>query len=501
MTLAGVDLHSRKMRASLLFLAVLLALAAAHFTVPASSFASDSLMKVLQARGWIESGFRSQEIHYPAKAIDPDFSFFPIGTIETMGEHLGPFPFANTILTAPFAAAGSPEALIYFCALLFCAYLCIFYGLTQRYSTLIAAALGTPLFHHFTGFSDVAAAALLSLCSVFLIYGKDRFFSNVNPGRVLAAGALMGLACWFRQEVVILLVCFTLSFAVLELVKDRTGPEWKQFFRFQAGFAAVLGLFIGYNLLRYHSILGPRVDANQAILSLDIAAKVNNIRELLFGGGGRVGFLSFSPWYALVVLACLALWSRISETSKILAVTFVAHLVLVCILTPNNSNIDWGTRYFSCSVFIPILLLDNLISINNRKIWFRILLGTFAALVLYSGSVNQRAIKSMRKSSLQLAWIQSEIPWDSSRVFVTKNVEISNAFGLNYLSQKILLVRSDADLDRILANQAVQSIVLIEHAAQPSLSNHARKQGRGWIISEKKAANMLLILTELTRTQ
>ncbi|EMP05984.1 hypothetical protein LEP1GSC124_4245 [Leptospira interrogans serovar Pyrogenes str. 200701872] len=40
---------------------------ATYYTIPKFSFASDSLVKVLQTKGWIESNFQSQEIYYLGK--------------------------------------------------------------------------------------------------------------------------------------------------------------------------------------------------------------------------------------------------------------------------------------------------------------------------------------------------------------------------------------------------------------------------------------------------
>lgn len=494
-------LHSRPGRAGLLLAAAALVLACAHYTVPASSFAADSLMKVLEAKGWLESGFQSQEIYYRARAIDPEFSFLPIHTTVTQrGEHVGPFPFANTLLIAPFVAANMPAGIVYFSALLFCLYLAILYGITKRYSALVIAAAGTPLLHHFLSFSDVAAAAVLSLLAVLLIYRQSPLFS-VRSKASFFSGCLLGAACWYRPEVLILAGSLLLSAAGIKLLRDRRLPEeWPEILKFTGGFALILLTFVSYNYLRYDLILGPRIDSNRTILSFDLADKLTNVKELLFTGSGRVGFLSFSPWYGIVML-CVVTWKHWSEKSRILACAFLLNLAAVCLLTPNNSNIDWGTRYLSCSVFIPVLLLHEMIVTPSlQQLVRRVALGFAAVLVLYSATVNQRVFKFMRKSSLQLAWIQSEIPWDSSKIFVTKNVEIANAFGLQYLSQTILLIRNESNLDQILRHPDTRHVVLIEHGAQPNLARFAGAQDAGrFSIKARMSAGGLLSIAELTK--
>ncbi|EMM84043.1 hypothetical protein LEP1GSC037_2879 [Leptospira interrogans str. 2006001854] len=90
---------------------------ATYYTIPKFSFASDSLVKVLQTKGWIESNFQSQEIYYLGKKLDPNFNFLLVQTIiSTKGEKIGPFPFANTLITTPFVWIGHPEWILYLSA-------------------------------------------------------------------------------------------------------------------------------------------------------------------------------------------------------------------------------------------------------------------------------------------------------------------------------------------------------------------------------------------------
>ncbi|ASV08607.1 hypothetical protein B2G50_05730 [Leptospira interrogans serovar Canicola] len=61
-------------------------------------------------------------------------------------------------------------------------------------------------------------------------------------------------------------------------------------------------------------------------------------------------------------------------------------------------------------------------------------------MILYSISVNFKMIQLMSKISIQLSEIQSEIPWDNSKIFITSKSNFANSFGLNYFSQTILLI-------------------------------------------------------------
>ncbi|EKP06429.1 hypothetical protein LEP1GSC018_1620 [Leptospira kirschneri str. 2008720114] len=101
---------------------------ATYYTIPKSSFASDSLVKVLQTKGWIESNFQSQEIYYLGKRLDPNFNFLLVQTIvSAKGEKIGPFPFANTLIATPFVWIGHPEWILYLSAFLFGLYLIFIY--------------------------------------------------------------------------------------------------------------------------------------------------------------------------------------------------------------------------------------------------------------------------------------------------------------------------------------------------------------------------------------
>ncbi|EMY79290.1 putative membrane protein [Leptospira weilii serovar Ranarum str. ICFT] len=538
-----------------------------YYTIPESSFASDSLVKILQAKGWIESNFQSQEVHYLGKRLDPDFNFLFVQTIDSpRGDKIAPFPFANTLITVPFVWIGHPEWILYLSALLFGLYTIILNGISKRTWISIVAAIGTPLFHHFISFTDVAVAATLVLSGILILYDDNPLFFGNRFSHTIFSGVLFGFACWYRPEVLILVVCLVSStFTIKTFSKEgRSHEELKRIFSVSFGFTLSFSIFVLYNFINYDSILGPRISSNDTILDLDFATKISDIQSLLFAGSGRLGLLGYCPWYFFIVLFGIWKWKKTNENVKIWILTFGLNLILVSILTPNDSNIDWGSRYLTCSIFIPLLLLKEIKIPNNPKNIYElfqntnflseqdlksqkgehsairfgeniapnpgsgttvekpeilgdakgnrfkydgligkinyknIILLAFGILIVYTVDVNLRVIKLMRRISVQLARIQSEIPWDSSKVFITRKLNIANTFGLNYISQTILLIKDPKDLAQILRSHPEEKFVLIEDQWDKSLSEFAKNKFAGKLkITKIKNSHGLLRFTEI----
>ncbi|MBM9500057.1 hypothetical protein JWG44_07320 [Leptospira sp. 201903071] len=472
------------------------------FTIPKNSFAADSLVKVLQTKGWIESGFQSQEVFYLGKSIDPDFKYFLIGTSTSRsGEKITPFPFANTILSAPFVALGFQEGILYFSAFLFWIYLIILYKITRQYLIPIVVLIGTPLLHHFLSFSDVSVAVTLVLLGILFLLKEGSEFLTENRFHYFFSGILVGVSCWYRPEVILFAFSFLFSFFLIAFSRLRKiqFEDSLKGFLFAFGFSILFSSFVIYNFIHYDSFFGPRVASNHSILDFDWSTKFGSIQSLLISGNGRVGFFGYSPWYIFVIGFCIWNWNKILKSSQIWIISFITNLILVCILTPNDSNIDWGSRYFTCSVFIPILLLKEFKRIENTKPMFqKFIFITLGLLILISLNLNQKVIRSMRKISQQLAQIQSEIPWDNSKVFVTQKNNIANTFGMNYLDQTILLLSKPEDLNTIVLENGKLPFILIEDILDRSLYKYAKDRLKDrYTITEIRKGDSLIQITEL----
>ncbi|MDV6236639.1 hypothetical protein CH379_013495 [Leptospira ellisii] len=481
-------------------LLVLVVIQVTYYLVPRSSFAADSLIKVLQAKGWIESDYRSEEIFFLGKEADPNFEFFPIQTSRASnGSVIGPFPFANTLITAFFVKIDRPELLIYFCGLLFCAYLLLLYKITDRVFVPTLAALATPLYHHFIGFSDVAFAALSILVSFYLISESEYLKNGENEStgpqtkenagspppndktffrgdwKTIGAGCLFGASCWFRPEALLLFVSCCAGFFLIRNGSSRFDPgKLKFLIRLVLGFSVPFVLFMIFNSVQYGSVLGSRIssESNRSIFEFDPLKKLSDIKSLLFFGNQRIGFFGFSPWYLLLIVPFLLRWSRIRFFDKVLTLAFCLNLASVSILTPNDSNIDWGSRYLTCGATVLFLLSANwndvLLERPKLKLAIRVL---FAILISYSLIVNVKAVRTLREISIRLARIQSEIPWKDYDVIVTGQLNIANTFGLFYLTHSIFYVRNGRDLERIVRRIDEKKILLVEDDRNPVLTD------------------------------
>ncbi|TGK35343.1 hypothetical protein EHQ12_15415, partial [Leptospira gomenensis] len=405
-------------------LLVLVVVQVTYYLIPRSSFTADSLIKVLQAKGWIESDYKSEEIFFLGKNADPNFEFFPIRTARASdGSVIGPFPFANTLFTALFVKIGRPELLIYFCGLLFCAYILLLYRMSDRVFVPTLTALATPLYHHFIGFSDVAIASLSILLSFYLI-SESHFPRNAdhktpdrktNEGtefpipenesyarddrKTFGAGILFGTACWFRPEAFLLFVSLCAGFFLIRKNGNFGFDSIRKKFliRLIFGFSIPFLLFMIFNNIQYGSVLGSRItsESNRTIFEFDALKKLSDVKSLLFFGNQRIGFFGFSPWYLFMILFFPLRWSYVRFFDKVLFVTFCLNLVAVCVLTPNDSNIDWGSRYLTCGTTVLFLLLakwnDVLYKTPKTRFAIRML---FAILIIYSVIVNVKAVRT-----------------------------------------------------------------------------------------------------------
>jgi hypothetical protein len=163
--------------------------------------------KALQARRLLETGFGSLSFEHPARHLDPEGLAFPIPEpfAVARGEgYVSHYPPAYAALAAPFLAALGPPGLrvpaalgAAACAMLFALWVGPALGRGWAAAGGLWLVLATPLvFYGVTIWEHIL--------SVALALGAWLAIRRPAPGRLLAAGLLVGLACWLREELVLM---------------------------------------------------------------------------------------------------------------------------------------------------------------------------------------------------------------------------------------------------------------------------------------------------------
>jgi hypothetical protein len=173
----------------------------------------DSAVRFVQVQSLLESNYRDVTVQYPARALDPDGRYFPMGRWFHAGRggqfylsYLPYFSMASAPLYRLFAFPGL--LLIPMAGVL--ATVGITYHMLRRHTPgfawAAAAALGlaTPLFIYGVVFWDHSLAAMLSAGALALLCAETDGEGRVAPWRMVAAGALLGAGFWVRSETYLL---------------------------------------------------------------------------------------------------------------------------------------------------------------------------------------------------------------------------------------------------------------------------------------------------------
>jgi hypothetical protein len=200
------------MRDKLSFVAAGAVLVTAMVVLPGGApFSIDAGAKTLQTLAFARDHGWPRPIPYPAAALDPDGRFLPPFLVPASGGAASVYPVLFPLAAAPLALVGGVRALkgLPFVAGLATAWMV---GLLVRRLTgggspappAAIALLATPLAFYSLTFWEQTLAALLVLAALLLVIGRVEAEPLGAPVRWAGAGALLGLACWVRTELLVL---------------------------------------------------------------------------------------------------------------------------------------------------------------------------------------------------------------------------------------------------------------------------------------------------------
>jgi hypothetical protein len=262
--------------------ALLVCLALIHAMPGDAYWAGDCASRALQAGRLLATHYSDFHLDYPAAEFDPDGLAYPLPALAVRlpGGFASIFPIGYAALAAPGLALGGPAALRWPAALGLAG--CVFgFALwlapvvDRRVAALAALALGlaTPLLFYGVVVWEHSLAVALCVAAWLLA-------ASGTPARLACAGALLGLGCWLREELVLVAAGLALACALLQ--RRAAGPAL-----LAAGALPPLLLLAAWNRRAYGDVLGPHVIALDAAraLALPVSALPRRVAALLAAYG------------------------------------------------------------------------------------------------------------------------------------------------------------------------------------------------------------------------
>lgn len=426
-------------------LVILLAIALSFFLLRRFSvhifFMSDNLIKLVQANSLLENHFESESVRCVKSPIEDGCRFIMDGFFTVRDKRIGPFPIANSIVSAAMLTIGGPIAIVYLTIILLAAtlILLLFYS-DVRPSTLLGFLCLTPILFHYLDFPDVALSGFLIVAGVSFLLGPD------SVGLKIASGFCAALAGFFRPEVYIIFIILSIT---LVFFQWRSGRSIRQTARQILPALIVFGtgifLFFTMNLILYGTMTGPRIATNQGgILNISLLEKLENAKSLLFFGNNRYGYFGYTPALLGILAYTFIYWKKLSPQTAALLWSTAISIFIITALSPNDSNIDWGSRYFSGLFAQFVLLTDRCrreIPPGRKSII------VLAFLALFSVANARLYFKVHNEIAMKLNQTLTFYRQTGSQIWIFSNNAFINYTGTEIIQRPIYLVR-DADASR-----------------------------------------------------
>jgi len=400
-----------------------------------SLFIGDNLIKLVQANAIIENDFISEEVNCKiikefggCKYLLPNFNYIN-------NKLIGPFPVYQSYLIAFIVYFFSPTFLPYLSIILFFFILVILYKIWKiETEILFIFFLSTPIFFHFLGFLDVAISVFSITLSLSII--------KIEMSKLIISiiGFLSGISAWFRPESLIFLIFFIMLIFIFHLKIKNI-----HYYLFFLLSSLILYLIINYN--NYNSILGTRITANQTeIFNFDILIKLKIIKSLLIYGDHRYGTFGYMPYLLVFILIYIINIKDIPQKFTVLFASSILSIVTISIFSPNNSNIDWGSRYITTSL-VPLLLSFTAI---NKKHLNKISKLVLSLLLIYSISITLKYYNYHKSMSREVIKIDQVFQSQNSNLWIFTNQALLNFSNISIVSQPILFLKDSDDINELL---------------------------------------------------
>ncbi|TGK07882.1 hypothetical protein EHO59_07250 [Leptospira semungkisensis] len=445
----------------------LLFLANVISTVPLDKgFNSDSGLKLLQTRGILSSGIHKQEVFYPGKDVDPDYSFnlykdFLIKTAD--GRIFGQYSWLFSCISAPILALLGTGALVPFCILLYL-FSVLSFELIYKPSkfTVFFALLCTPILLYSLEYSENTLFLLLSALGVS-IYFKDSEL-NLKYSELFLSGALIALPVWLRLEPLIFIPIFGLSILLVRNREILSLRFWKENLALASGILLSAGSFLLYNSIMYGNILGPRFAASGKNV-WDLGIKLKQMFVLFFFGYWKLGYFGYMPLLLWVFISQLGKFKTLSPRVKLLVTLNLIYIPCISFLVGTEAFVNWGPRYLALALFPSLMVLDDWYLRTFQSGFPKLKLVALVLLTSVSLWATVKGFQMIRASYKQIGGISKELNDLNPDYVITGSQLISGHFGKLVMTKPCFLVYSEADVnvltDRIFAKEKDKTILFL----------------------------------------
>jgi len=408
----------------------------------AAFFTTDNLLKLIQARSLLENDLVSDEILCRNSPLEEACRYLPDGFFLQKGRRIGPFPVTGSFVSALALKIGGPPAIV----ILSGVFLLMSLAILMFYSKLPPWISGlllliTPLFFHYLDFPDVALSLFLFTAGFCLMVSGASI-----PSR--AAGALLAaMGGWTRPEIFIITAFLLASILFFSMKSEGLKSALRTHKPIVLSFAIGVLTFLIFNTLVYGSPGGPRIGANQSgIFGLSLFQKAENAQSLLFYGRNRFGFFGYTPFFMALLIFALFYRKVLSSASLVFLTVILLSTAAIALLTPNDSNIDWGSRYLTGLVVPFAFLIKNLREeIQPGK---RVLI-LFFVLSFISIFTARSYLKLHRDLGGNVTDMSRFYNQSNGNVWVFANNMLMNYVGPEIMNRPVLLVRNEEDSKRL----------------------------------------------------
>lgn len=474
--------------------------------IPAESvLVADNQTKILQAQAFLDTGFRSQYSNCSVLEGLGGCAYSLGGNGKNIPILIGVFPVAFSLFAALVRLTGNYTHLVYVSVLLFFAGNSLISFRIRKDFWIPAVLTFGPCFFHSFLFPDYAII-------YFLVAGLVSFYYKPNSGiySSFVIGLLTGIGVFFRPEVIFLPFFLGASLIFHFFKNGFPGKNTDDAKRFSLliGYGFAVFLFFLMNYLLYGNFLGTRIEANKT--GMESFLDWGKYASLLFYGNGRVGFFLFSSWVLVALSYLLFRFRGLDRKEKELLCATIMSIFLILLLSPNDSNIDWGTRYLSW-LLIPVAVLyfaKDFEKTTLDKIWRKSVISFFALglIVVYV------FFRLQAKVSQEFQKYNSVLTNLSGEVSVLSEPSIIGFYGKDILEKKVLLIRRSEDKKefvkflsgRVSRLDLIQyepvTYYLLEEMRQDKLERNETILKRellqqGWRLSDQRIASKLEILS------
>ncbi|MGJ4746653.1 LA_3751/LA_3752 family putative glycosyltransferase [Leptospira sp. SA-E8] len=427
------------------------------FKIDANSvLVSDNQNKIIQAQAFVDSGFKSQYLSCKILEDLGGCKFFPSWRVHLENGISGPFPVAFSLFASIFGLLGDYSFLFYVSILFF--WIGVFFlkfELNLKWASILFLGFG-PAFFHSALFPDYSITFLIT-CVGLTFYACP---VKTRPLGLLI-GFFVGLGFFFRPENTTLYFLLGVFHLAEFIYKGRSEISTRDKDRLVLLIGTGIGVvFYGIaNYYLYGSALGTRIEAN---VKIGWDTGFEKYSSLLFLGNGRVGFLFFCPWILLWLIYFFIRWKDLEKFERKLSLAVLISLFLGAYLAPNDSNIDWGTRYLSWLIVPAVVLFFSKKNSENmpRSVW--ILTGILFIVTLFFSKIY---FLTQEKFSKEYVKYNEFLLESAPDIYVTMDPSISALFGQEILYKKVLRIRYLKDLPRLtrLLSQRNGSVSLVRY--------------------------------------